>query len=822
MPGDAVPELLRAGAYPVVPPPDNRTSDSGMTESGSIRAAAVQRAPWRRLGALSSALGWIERFLAGAGFDRAPWLAVAFGSGIAAWFVLANRWEWIAFLCVTMGTAFAVQAAMREHGRHPFLRQALAALVLALAAGCATVWIKSAFVGTPGIVRPMAATFVGIVLHRQEQPADDRARLMVAMREPGGTRIIRVRVNVPTARDDPQALEGALVRVKARLMPPAPPMLPGAYDFARTAWFSGIAATGTALAPVEVLRPTDGDGGWLDRIQRGLARHIHGAIAGSPGGIAAAFASGDRGGIAQPDEDAMRDAGLTHLLSVSGLHVSAVIGGVYLIALRLLALWPWLALRVRLPLCAAALAALAGIFYTLLTGAEVPTVRSVLGALLVLAAVALGREPLSLRLLAVTGFGVMLLWPEAVVGPSFQLSFGAVLAIVALHGSATMRAFKANRDSPWWSRALRNLAEVLLTGVVIELALLPIMLFHFHRAGVYGALANVIAIPLTTFVTMPLIALALVLDLVGAGAPVWWAVGKSLEFLLGIAHFVAGQPGAVTLFPAMGGASYALFLIGGFWLALWRGRARLWGLVPILAGTVGLMLVRPPDVLISGDGRHVGFTGLADDTLLILRDSRSDYARQNLAEIAGMSGKLVPLDQWPGARCNDDFCGLEVQRGGRNWRFLMARGHNPVPIRDLAAACERVDIVVADRRLPAACRPAWLKADRQLLDATGGISLDLAAGRIDTVAARQGEHGWWQPRLAPWLPRASGTQASASASGTGTTVARSTGAAPDAGILAASAHRNALPAVRSAPAAAAPGATVAADRKPATSHARVQ
>ena len=778
MPGDVVSELLRAGSLPAVPVPDDGTADSQLTESSDSGGAAMQHAPWRRLGALSSALGWVETFLAGAGFDRAPWLAVAYGCGIAAWFVLANWSEWIAFLAVTVGAAIAVHVMMPEHGRHPFLRQALAALALALAAGCATVWIKSALVGTPGIVRPVASTFVGVVLDRQEQPAADRTRLLVALREPDGTRIIRVRLNVPTARDTPRALEGALVRVKARLMPPAPPMLPGAYDFARAAWFSGIAATGTALAPVEILRSARGDGGWIGRIQRALARHIHGEIAGSPGGIAAAFASGDRGGIAQPDEDAMRDAGLTHLLSVSGLHVSAVIGGVYLIALRLLALWPWLALRVRLPLCAAALAALAGIFYTVLTGAEVPTVRSVLGALLVLAAVALGREPLSLRLLAVAGFGVMLFWPEAVIGPSFQLSFGAVLAIVALHGSAPMRAFKAHRDSPWWSRALRHLAEILLTGVVIELALLPITLFHFHRAGVYGAVANVIAIPLTTFVTMPLIAVALVFDLVGAGGPAWWAVGKSLAFLLWIAHFVAQQPGAVTLFPTMGGASYALFLIGGFWLALWRGRTRLWGLVPVMAGTVGLMLVRPPDVLISGDGHHVGVTGLADDTLLILRDSRSDYARQNLAEIAGMSGKLVPLDQWAGARCNDDFCALEIPRGGRNWHILMARGTNPVPIRDLVAACERADIVVADRRLPYACHPAWLKADRQLLDATGGLSLDLAARRIDTVAARQGEHGWWRPRLTPWAPRAGGTQAASGAASAAATAPASATDAP--------------------------------------------
>src|SRR5690606_14396258 len=139
------------------------------------------------------------------------------------------------------------------------------------------------------------------------------------------------------------------------------------------AWFQGLAATGSVQGPVEVLGAGGGDAP-LAALKRRLSEHVRSHLPGSPGAIAAAFASGDRGAIDAADDDAMRDSGLTHLLSVSGLHVSAVIGLSYLLAIRLLALWPWLALRVRLPLAAAAVGALAGIGYTLLTGAEVPTV----------------------------------------------------------------------------------------------------------------------------------------------------------------------------------------------------------------------------------------------------------------------------------------------------------------------------------------------------------------------------------------------------------------------------------------------------------------
>jgi competence protein ComEC len=442
----------------------------------------------------------------------------------------------------------------------------------------------------------------------------------------------------------------------------------------------------------------------------------------------------------------MRDAGLTHLLSISGLHVSAVIAGAYFLAITLLALWPWLTLRVRLPLVAAGIGALAGIGYTLLTGAEVPTVRSCVGAVLVLGALALGREPLSLRMLAVGAVFVLLLWPESLAGPSFELSFAAVIAIIALHASAPARSFLAPREEAWLTRIGRNAAMLLLTGFVIEIALMPIVLFHFHRAGIYGAFANVVVIPLVTFASMPLIALALALDLVGLGGPVWWLAGKSLELMLWIAHLAAAQPGAVRLMPQMGWGTFALFVAGGLWLALWRGKARLWGFVPAALAT-GLLLATPtPDLLIAGDGRNVAIAA-PDGRLLLLRDSRSDFTRDNFKELAGAEAEPVPLAGWPGAECNADFCALTVRRAGRDWRLLMSRSRYQVDAAILARACAKADIVVSDRWLPRTCLPKQLKADGKLLAETGGISLVFGAPpRIATVASSEGEHGWWRPR----------------------------------------------------------------------------
>ncbi len=706
--------------------------------------AALQHSPWRNRANLSSGLESIESFLSAASFDRAPWAVVGLFCGIAAWFNLPNAAMWLGWICGCLAGVLLVLAAIPRHGALPYLRQSLVVVLGMAALGTGLVWSKSALIGAQPLERTRVESIEARLLDRAEQPALHRVRLTLAARDVETGRAIKVRLNLDQDLDHSTLQPGALVRLRARLVPPASPMLPGGYDFARTAWFSGLSATGSVLGPVTVVAKGE-QGGLLARTQQELSRHVRANLGGSPGTIAAAFASGDRGAIAEADEDAMRDAGLTHLLSISGLHVSAVIAAAYLLTLRILALVPWIALRVRLPLAAAASGAATGVFYTLLTGAEVPTIRSCIGALLVLMALALGREALSMRMLAVGALTILLVWPEALVGPSFQMSFAAVTAIVALHGTPRVRGWFAAREEPWYAKLARQIGALLLTGIVIELVLLPIGLFHFHRAGIYGALANVVAIPLTTFVSMPLIALALVADLGGMGAPLCWLAGKSLELLLALAHWTASWPGAVTHLPAMGRGAFALFVAGGLWLGLWRSRARLWGLGPALAGCGLLAFSTAPDVLISSDGRHVGITGEGEE-LLVVRDSRSDFARDNLTEIAGMDGDVRLLSNWPGAECNGDFCTITLRRNNRDWHFLIARGTDFVDERALAAACDRVDVLIAARYLPRSCRPGWLKADRKMLDQTGGLALRLDRGEVETVAQDQGEHGWWNPR----------------------------------------------------------------------------
>ncbi|MDG2532491.1 ComEC/Rec2 family competence protein [Sphingomonas sp. HITSZ_GF] len=669
------------------------------------------------------------------------WIPVALGAGITAWFLLPDAPRWTGFLLASGAVALLGLALPGRLGRGLLIGG------LAMAAGCALIWWRAERVAAPVLARPAVVEMTARVVRVERLPAREIVRVTLL---PGRRDLPpRVRVNLPI-EDVPAGLaRDAVVKLRARLMPPAEASVPGGYDFARSAWFAGLGATGKGFAPVEVVTPATAPAADL---RAALSAHIQARIDGSAGGIASALATGDQGAIATDDVEAMQRSGLAHLLSVSGLHVTAVTAAAMLLVLKLLALSPTLALRWRLPLVAAGAGALAAIGYTWLTGAEVPTIRSCVAALLVLLALSLGREAITLRLVAAGAVLVLLLWPEALAGASFQLSFAAVTAIVALHESPRMERWFGKREESRLAAWSRGLGSLLLTGVAVELALMPIGLFHFHQAGIYGALANIVAIPLTTFVIMPLEALALLLDMAGLGAPAWWLTERALALLLWIARTTAAAPGAVAAFPTMPGGAFALMVAGGLWLALWRTGMRWAGALPLALG-LGWMLATPaPDLIVTGDGRHLAIR-MADGSMALLRDRAGDYTRDMLAETGGSDMEPVLLSEQPGARCSPDACLIEHRAGDRIWRVAATRSGYTLPWAEFVALCRSVDVMISDRRLPAGCTPRWLKLDRPALARTGGVAIAFASGRV-TMVRGAGQHPWLHPDKVqpPYVP----------------------------------------------------------------------
>ncbi|WP_313807328.1 ComEC/Rec2 family competence protein [Sphingobium sp.] len=663
------------------------------------------------------------------------WVPVALGVGIAAWFAIPNRLGWLAFCFVML--AVACGALLLPSGGR--VRRAILAGSLLACSGCLLVWGKAMIGGAPPLPRTAFVELTGEVRSVNSFPARKMSRMLVRPIDMPALPSL-VRVNLDDALAPPGIGKGAIIRFRTRLMPPAPPGLPGGYDFARRAYFDGIGATGRVLRPIVVLRPAIQGESLRARLFAHILKQAHGEGA----GIAAALATGDQGAISDADAAAMRRSGLAHLLSISGLHVTAMITAVIFLLMRAMALSRRAALDWPLMLVAASGGALAGIGYTLLTGAEVPTVRSCVAALLVLGGLAMGRDAITLRLVAAGALVVLLLWPEALVGPSFQMSFAAVIALVSLGEHPRFRSFLSVRDEEPWRRIGRNLIGMLATGLIVELVLAPIALFHFHKAGILGSIANLVAIPLTTFVVMPLEATALLFDLCGWGAPFWWLTARSLDLLLLVAHGVASSPWAVFLAPAQSIGAFGLIMSGLLWCLLWRGRWRWAGLTPTAAGVVMIVTSSTPAILIMGDGRHVAIR-TANGGMAMLRERAGGYARDAMAESAGHEGALETVATLRQARCSSDLCAVRLVGGGRNWNLLLTRSSMRIENITLARDCARADIVVSDRRLPGACRPRWLKVDRRVLAATGGLAIDLDHGLVRSVKALNDEHPWVAP-----------------------------------------------------------------------------
>ena len=664
------------------------------------------------------------------------WLPVALGAGIAAWFALPSMTHWIGLLLLLAGGALG-GLLLGWRGR---LGRSIVIACAAIAVGLLLVWGRALWVSAPVLAAPVVTGFSAVVERVEPLPAKGQLRIL-ALPQRRSDLPPRVRLTLRSERAA-GLVDGETIGVRARLMPPPTASLPGGYDFAQRAWFDRIGAVGTVLGDVS---RAPGSGPAAAPLRARLSAHIHDQVEGSAGGIAAALVTGDRGAISEADEEAMRRSGLAHLLSISGLHVTAVVGFAMLLTMRLLALNRRLALAgYVLPLAAAA-GALAGGGYTLLAGAEVPTLRSFIAALLVLVAFLMGREALTLRLVA-AGALIVLIWrPESLAGPSFQLSFAAVTAIIALHESRAMQAFLARREEPWPVRLGRGIAGLLITGLIVEVALAPIALFHFHKAGLYGALANVIAIPLTTFVIMPFEALALLCDSVGLGAPFWWVTEQALRVLIGLAHGVAEAPGAVAMLPSFPPWGFALAVFGGLWILLWQTRWRRAGVVPLVVGVAALLAQPRPDLLVTGDGRHIA-AALPDGSYALLRDRAGDYIRDTMAEAAGVDTPLGALTELDHVECNRDFCRWSQGAGAAPRIILASRGSDRIEGADMATACAAADVVISDRWLPRECAARWMTIDRDSLAETGGLALYLGDVPEAVTSLRAGdEHPWRLP-----------------------------------------------------------------------------
>ncbi len=685
---------------------------------------------WSRVSGPAALRAWLAEQLREDRARWALWAPVGLGVGIAAYFLLDREPSpWAAPFAILLAVCALVA------GRGALRGLAVALLICAIGFGAAQVRTWS--VATP-------------ILDEETRPIAVEGRVVGIDRLEGeGLRVVLADVAFPRARaDDPVPARvrvrlhpgdrapppGARFALKAILRPPPDPAEPGAYDFRRHAYFLRIGAVGFALAPGTVVAPPPTEG-WaaveagLERLREDIRARVAARLEGAEAAVTTALLNGEPSAIPEEDLEALRLSGLQHLLSISGLHIGLVAGLMFFAVRALLAGIEPLALRRSIKKWAAVAAVLAAGAYTLLVGAPVPTQRAMLMTGLMMLAILVDRSPLSMRVIAFAATVVLLTQPEALMGPSFQMSFAAVLALIATYEAVGGWFGRRHAEAGPLGRAWLYVLGLALTSAVAGGATTPFALYHFQNVANYGVLANLIAVPITSFLVMPAGMLALLLMPFGLEGWALEAMGAGVAGVLWTAHWVAGLPGSAFIVRAVPWEAMALLTLGGVWLMLWLRRWRLAGGAVAIAAVLLALSSGRPDVVVAPSGALVGLR-MADGTLLVSSGRAARFEAETWQRRDGLPGEPAA---W--GRHGDGSDALRCDRTGCLWRRDGITVAVVAVVEALAEDCAVADAVIAPELVVRNCA-APLVVDSRALDRRGAHALRIGEGGIILETAR--------------------------------------------------------------------------------------
>jgi len=468
---------------------------------------------------------------------------------------------------------------------------------------------------------------------------------------------------------------------------------------------------------------------------------IRTVLEGDKRAIATALLTGRRDAITTPVNDAMFISGLGHVLSISGYHMAVVAGVVFFTVRALLALFPVLTVGYPIKKWAAAAALAAAAFYLLLSGNDVATQRSFFMTAVVLIAVLVDRRAVTFRTLAVAAMIVLTLAPEALVHPSFQMSFAATLGLVALIQIGMPRLFASPDNSVTAKVALwggREIMTLTLASLVAGLATTPYAAFHFHRVTPYGLLANLAAMPVVSVVVMPAGLLGLLAMPFGLDGVFWWLMGLGIDWMIVVTKWVAALPGAIGRMAAFGIGPLIAASVGIVLLGMLRTPLRWSGAIVLALSVVWALAVPQPDILISGDGHNVGVRG-KDGRLHLMRTAKDAFLLKEW--LAADADDRLPTDaSLPGGiSCDEAGCVAQMAGGG-----LVTLALRPEALTD---DCERAALVVTTRQASPDCAAAVIDPER--LRRQGAMALRRTGDGFSIDAVKpKGIDRPWSPAVA--------------------------------------------------------------------------
>lgn len=711
---------------------------------GGLAAAWLAPRAHRLAGALSAAFAE-EAAL------RRPflWRAVAAGAGVALYFA-AEREPPLALCFAALAATAALAFLARRHARAHALFLALALVAAGFASGA---W-RAARVAAPIVPRAGVGELTGFVEELDPRRAGARFILRVASAEglPGDVVPARVRL---TTRGEPVFAAGDFVALKARLTPPAHASLPGGYDFARDAYFARLGGVGNALGRIEVMTPPEPAPASLrffaavDRMRNALALRVYRSIEGDAGAIAAAMVTGKRDFLSEDAKNLIRRAGIFHIVTISGMQMTLVAGIFFVGLRRLLAMSQTLALNYPIKKWAAALAIVGAILYDIGTGSRVGTERALAMTLIMLVAVLFDRPSLSMRNLALAAFFVIAFEPEALLGASFQLSFAAVAALIAVYewrGDYFARA-RAEAADPRLRGRLAELREALAErllhgpGAAIAATLCAtsatasFMANDFHELSPYVLIGNPLTLAVIEFFAVPCALIGAALYPFGLDGFVWRYLQMGIELVVYLAGLIASAPGASLPVKAFAPWAIVFLALAVLSAVLWRTWTLRATAIPLaLIGLMGATSGPRFDLAVAPTGEAAALR-LPSGELAVLGRKPSVFAAEQW--LRADADARAPGEAKGGVACDNSGCvGRAVD--GRIVALVSERGA-------FLEDCARAAVIVTSLHAPDGCA-APIVIDRRKLAETGAVSLRLKGETVDWTRAR----GIEEDR--PWSP----------------------------------------------------------------------
>lgn len=590
---------------------------------------------------LKQALVWVDGvFLAQRG-HLFPWAPVFLALGIGGYFSLPIEPVLLDYVMTLGFGSVCIGAAVRWPGGWATLGWALALT----AAGFGLAGLRAHRVTGPVLDWRYYGPVEGRVVALDRSASDAvRVTLDQVRLERVGPRKLPDRVRISLHGPPADLQPGQRIMTTGHLSPPQGPVEPGGFDFRRHAWFQGLGAVGYTRNPVLTVVPaSEGQAGLrVFAIRMAASQRVLAALPGDVGGFAAAVTTGDRSAIGQAALAALRASNLAHLLAISGLHMGLLAGFVFAVLRLSLSMIPALALRLPVKKMAAVGALVAAAGYLALSGGNVATERAFVMVAVVLLAVLVDRRAFSLRAVAMAALIVLVLRPESLLGPGFQMSFAATTALVAFFG------WLRDADLPHAPGWAKPVLGVVLSSAIAGLATAPVGAAHFNTMSHYGLIANLLSVPLMGVLVIPAAVLALCMAPFGLEIVGLYPMGWGLNWILGVARFVSGLDGAQGRVVGPGPWVLPLMALGMLWLMLWQGRVRVAGLIPAAFAFVLWAQADRPVVLVADTGGLVGV--MTGQGRALSKPRGAGFVARNWLENDGdAADQEGAAGRWPGA-----------------------------------------------------------------------------------------------------------------------------------------------------------------------------